>query len=207
MVDLRVLLEANEFLRAENRRRQELVGVREAKARAHLADCESERREWAAEMETIEAADQLYRRRIAPQLPSGDDEDQPRLAVAPQLEAPIRQQARARIGPQRYFILSCLRGSHQFVPVEAIADQTRLSIKRVRDQLRSDVSDGFIVEAHGVYGIRASGLALMDKYETYKRSKGEPLPSLDDPPGEDDVDDPDVDQASDGHHEENVIMP
>ena len=91
--------------------------------------------------------------------------------------------------------------------MEASAAQTRLSIKRVRDQLRSDVSDGFIVEAHGVYGSRASGLALMDKYETYKRSKGEPLPSLDDPPGEDDVDDPDVDQASDGHHEENVIMP
>lgn len=192
VIDLQKLLEANEFLRADIAQRLERVDEREARARAVLGDCEAERRELGSELAIIDEADRLYRRRF---LPASDQSGEAKSAKTEDIEA-VGRQHRARIGPQRYRILVALRKSRTALALGMIVLQTGLSYKRVRDQLRADLTDGFIAEQGGTFTLLQAGETLLERYESYKRAKGEPLPSLDEPISEDDGEDGESDAPS-----------
>jgi len=94
--------------------------------------------------------------------------------------APTVVQRRARVGPQRYFILTSLR-SHGPLTVGEIIKHTGFPERRIRDQLRSDTHDGVVDEvvigvAHK-YRLSKSGEQLLVRFEQYRESTGKGLPT------------------------------
>jgi hypothetical protein len=180
------LLEANRLILADLDRRVASVDEREAKARSVLDDCAAERRQLEVERDAILTADRLYRRRFIP------DDTAPETSVTSvglgATSASALVKPRARIGPQRYRILAHLRLWNKAVVVEEIAAATGLSIKRIHDQLRVDMPNGIIGEVEGRYCLKCAGWDLLERFEHYKRSKGEPLPLLHGPIDDDEGD-------------------
>lgn len=91
---------------------------------------------------------------------------------------------RARIGPQRYLMLSALRALEVLSPME-METLTSLGAKRIKDQIRADLIAGIIEETTAEDGtskfkLTADGLDLLDRFERYKTQKGEPLPAATD---------------------------
>jgi DNA-binding MarR family transcriptional regulator len=106
------------------------------------------------------------------------------LPPPPQSDA-NRAKTRARIGPQRYLILIDI---HQNGPTttEEIAGRTELSIKRVKDQVRSDINDGVLDEVEvstghpgGVAKLRLSnsGGELLRRFVEYRTMNNKLLPT------------------------------
>lgn len=98
---------------------------------------------------------------------------------------------RARIGPQRYRMFHALRRSQVGMSADQVASVTGVDLKRVREQLSSDVSQGLAAEIEGGFQLTPAGHDLLDRFENYKRSKGQPLPSTQGPlkEGDGDADD------------------
>jgi hypothetical protein len=91
-------------------------------------------------------------------------------------------QKRARVGPQRYFILTSLRAVGP-LSLGEIIKQTHLQERRVRDQLRSDINDGVVDEvAVGLthkFRLSKAGGELLMRFEEYRKATGKGLPTLD----------------------------
>lgn len=89
-------------------------------------------------------------------------------------------QKRARIGPQRYFILTSLRDVGHLTLSEIII-RTGLVERRIRDQLRSDIGDGVVDEVLigtlSKYRLTNSGVELLARFERYRNSSGKGLPT------------------------------
>jgi len=98
-------------------------------------------------------------------------EDQPH-------SAPI--QARLRIGDQRYSMLHVARSSDEPVTDEAVARRTGYPVGRVRQQLQADAKLGILSYGEGKYSLTPEGRYLMEQFERSRRSRGQPLPSVDD---------------------------
>ena len=89
---------------------------------------------------------------------------------------------RARIGPQRYAILSTMRESIPLT-IEALVGLTGLSEKRIRDQLRVDVPNGVVRQLPEQDGrgppqfeLNVVGNDLLMRFEAYRLAKGKPFP-------------------------------
>jgi hypothetical protein len=96
---------------------------------------------------------------------------------------PTVVQRRARVGPQRYFILTSLRSGGPLT-VGEIIKHTGFPERRIRDQLRSDIHDGVIDEvvigiAHK-YRLTKAGAQLLVRFEEYRKSTGKGLPTPED---------------------------
>lgn len=91
-------------------------------------------------------------------------------------------QTRARIGPQRYAMLTALR-DRGHLTVQEIADITGLPISRVREQMRDDTPvhvEPVEEESGGTVqlALTQGGYDLLSRFEAYRKSEGKPLPSL-----------------------------
>jgi hypothetical protein len=177
------------------------VAAREREANQVLLGCEAERKKIKEERETIVAAmkvqnDYLVRQGMAP-LPAPDSVSESSDSVTESSgDEQSEKRRRARIGPQRYQILKSLQ---IFGPISLaeIMVYTRLAEKRVKDQFRVDVPD-IISETHtlpqpGVpsatkYDLTDDGLELLNRFEAYKKHRGESLPPLDEPQPDTDTD-------------------
>ncbi len=186
MADLNALLGANAEILAELDQRAAKVDEREDRARAIIRDCAAERREIEAERATIEAANQLYRRKFSLNRIADDADDATPLAAGDPIEVPFKPQQRIRIGDQRYRIMARMRQWNRPVDLHEIVSGTGLSARRVRDQLRADVTDGFMAESDHGFSLTIPGAQLLMKFEQHRRAKNEPLPSLDGPVADDD---------------------
>src|SRR5205807_7004467 len=140
------------------------IDARVEEARRTLECCGSEREVIAKKRETILQAQAMQleflnrQKPTAPRLPplppipqrpmtfAGGGDPLPIPPLPPGLERrgafvvkPMPSPKRARIGPQRYFILTDI---HQNGPttVEEIAVRTELSLKRIKDQVRADLA-------------------------------------------------------------------
>ena len=175
-INLRDLLEANRILLTELDQRDAGVDEREAKARAIIDGCEAERREIDLDRQALLTTERLYRRRF---VPLDEDAPAPIRAADGVMELLTRQKPRARIGPQRYRVLAILRLKNVAIAPEEISATTNLTLKRVKDQLRADMAERIIgATGDGRYGLWPAGLDLLERFEHYKRSRGEPLPSI-----------------------------
>jgi hypothetical protein len=93
-------------------------------------------------------------------------------------DANRERKLRARVGPQRYLILEALRDLGP-MSIDETVSITGLSLKRVKDQVNADVPLGVIAREGTTISITDDGRDLMARFEDYKKSKGEPLPSRD----------------------------
>ena len=175
---LDVLLGANRLLLAELDQRAAKVNERENWARATLSECEGEREQIDQERAAVLVTDRLYRLRFV------------QSAESPEVD--YRPKTRARIGPQRYRMLSFLKSqstSNTWSSQAEVAMVTGLGQKRVRDQMRADSADGIVLEKNETYLLSAHGLNLLERYQRYKEARGEPLPPLEGPIGDEEGED------------------
>lgn len=101
---------------------------------------------------------------------------------------------RARIGDQRYKMFYILR-EQGAQSAEYIAGITALDIRRIKNQMSDDVTDGFVSQHPDErYELTEKGMHLMTRFESYRREAGKPLPSLDDPAGDDREEDVQTDE-------------
>jgi hypothetical protein len=97
-----------------------------------------------------------------------------------------RSKTRARIGPQRYLILIDVQQNGP-TTAEEIATRTELPIKRVKDQIRSDINDGVLDEVivqtgepiGGTSKVRLSNFGgdLLGRFIAYRKNNNMVLPT------------------------------
>jgi len=184
-------------LLAENRRERAKLDARaaavDARERDFVAGCEAERREIDDERAALEKVERIYRRDYVPSLdeteifedPSSDtltDSIQSRLPhFASQAMSEQGTKPKARIGDKRYRMFHALRKCGS-AGLEDLVHNTGEDIKRIKAQMSSDVTDGFVVRGDsGSYTLTKSGTDLLDRFEAYRRAKGEDLPPLNEP--------------------------
>jgi len=189
--------------------REKELTDRESKARRVLEECATERLAIRAQRASIAEAERIQLAALeAAELEDDDnvppDENPPTFHVGllPPYKAPAvppnsvgggpaspqdNQKLRARIGPQRYAILTALR-EESFLTADAISLATRLTPKRVKDQLRVDLPRGIVAMETirtrdgevETYLLTHRGSDLLSRFENYKNARGEELPgSLD----------------------------
>jgi len=121
---------------------------------------------------------------------SGQDAVNPLDRPGPQPSPPSwvtnRSKTRARIGPQRFFILTDIRENGP-TGIEKISERTGLSLKRVKDQVRSDINEGMLDEvpvftdqpAGGASMLRLSnaGGDLLRRFIEYRNANNQALPT------------------------------
>ena len=156
-----------------------VLAGREERARRALDAVSDERAKLEAERAALLIAEQIYRRTLGI-----EPEDAPTTAV--QTEIRIR----ARVGPQRYLMLSTLRNSHRPMSFSDIADSTKLGVKRIKDQLVADEQLGVVKSDWDAYSITDTGLGLLSRFEAYKQIKGEDLPTVGNVPYDQDSEEP-----------------
>ena len=98
---------------------------------------------------------------------------------------------KARLGDQHYLMLHALQNSGS-MSLEQIARTTRLSARRVKDQMVADIGNGFVKTEAGQFSITPKGSDLLARFQELRRSKGMPLPSVEGLHGEDDQDEADL---------------
>lgn len=171
MIQIDEIAATNREVLADLDKRESSIAFREAKARAILDACANERKIIDAERSAISTAEAIYRR----------------LLCAPPRVEPLdasEPQSRARVGTQRYLMLGALRAGGR-LSTDALMNATNLSARRIRDQMRADTADGFVALEEELYVLTDKGNDLLNRFEAYKRNKGEPLPSLDGPIADD----------------------
>jgi hypothetical protein len=191
-VNLDALLEGHALLVADLKRRGEAIDDREAKARRIIEACAVERQELDAALLSLAAVERMYRQRFVP------DDAAAMPTVAPMANE-VQGKPRARIGEQRYRMLYHLRALNVPLPPVNIASVSDLHIQRVRKQMRIDAADGFVTDTGGeMYAITSRGRDLLERFETYRRSRGEALPPLQGPVRDDDEDGADLAEKESG---------
>ena len=166
--DLTHLIEMNARALSKLDERVSSLTEREDRARRTLEKCQEERVQLEREHQALTLAEQVYRRTF------GRPED---ASIGNGQSDPDGAKPRARIGPQRYLMLACIRNNVGATP-DFIAQNTQLSPRRVKEQMGSDVAGGIVKDTSGVYHLTFNGHQLMSRFEAYKDSRGEPLPSI-----------------------------
>ena len=109
----------------------------------------------------------------------------------------LSKQVRARIGPQRFLMLDAI-STMTALNLSEIATLTKLNLRRVKDQMTSDQKLGVVAQSGEDYSLTIAGMELLERYKAYKRSHGQPLPTADDLPQEDDRDELGTDDQMEG---------
>jgi hypothetical protein len=164
-IDAEAIEALNKGLLAELDMALSRVKEREAHANHILLACASERASIEEKRKTIQQVTDLQLSYLAralpppPPLPPIPTRPPEHTAAAPAQDATprpgpfppppnaemARSKMRARIGPQRYLILIDIQ-EHGPTTVEEVSERTGLTLKRVKDQVRSDISDGVLDE-------------------------------------------------------------
>ena len=164
--------------------RVEEVKRREDVARSVLVECQSERRQLEEERSQLVRAEMIYRRQLGGDThlaPPDTNQARPRFVIEDGIPLP-QPRSRARIGPQRFRMLSILRELGGSTSIEEIASLTDLSHRRVRDQMNSDAQAGNIIEQPpGRFALSNEGADLLARFIAYKVARNEALPSLNGP--------------------------
>ena len=79
--------------------------------------------------------------------------------------------------------------------LDDIAALTKLNVKRVKEQMASDLKLGMVQHMGDSYAytLTSAGMDLLVRFKAYKRAHGQPLPTADDPHSGDDRDDAESD--------------
>lgn len=171
------LLRVHERIRADLRTQLDGLIKHEAELRAQLERCVVTRAQIEQREKALDATEAMYREMLsrsgAPDAITSDRDESGFQNLRPAETSKLR----ARIGPQRYQMHIALR---EFGPLsqEQIADLTGFTMKRIRDQMVSDMDAGVVSCEVDKYRLTASGLDLLTRFEAYKRQRGERLPSL-----------------------------
>lgn len=189
-LDLDQLLLVNAQVREQMAVREARLREREGELRASLDECEAALSKLASERAALDTVEQIYRGHFS----GGSGQRGLNISTPAHPAAPMSAkedqsgQLRARIGPQRYLMFE---GMDVFgsLSIEKMAQITKLSAKRIKDQMNSDVTNGFVAEAEGEYSLTARGQELLEKFVNYKKSRGEQLPTADSAPPLSDDDD------------------
>lgn len=102
----------------------------------------------------------------------------------PESEDIERGKLKARIGDQRYVVLSTIR-EHGALSLNGAIFVTGLPAKRVKDAIKADFDLGVLKEdqyfmtggLEAVYSLTDIGTDLLERFEAYKRQKGQKLPT------------------------------
>jgi len=198
--DLSHALEANREVLASLDREEAVLDAEDAVLKERQKAISVRRYEIHERRQVLQLAATFYREYLGAPIPTDPlplpvPPDTTCVSTAETESAPpthlVSRKSRARIGPQRYRMLALLRSESRPLDEADIASRTGLGIKRVRDQIRADLPDRIIAISEGLFGgvagyeITPDGLDLMARFEAYKKAKGQPLPSLEGPIGED----------------------
>lgn len=179
------LFAMHERLRAKIAGEVAALDSRCERLRGELAECEQERAALDRKLLALLETEAMYRADLAPD--AGDGE----LVATPQLSA-SGGQIRARVGPKRYLMLAVLRTMAAPMIAEDVADKTGIELRRVRAQLNSDVDNGVVEIEGGAYRLTATGADLLARNESYKNSRGEPLPKRESAAADSDTSDAEI---------------
>jgi hypothetical protein len=171
----------------------ELV-ARETKLRREYDDCRAEKAKAESDRGVLDQAARLYESLMA---------DSALQAAAPKLGTPetsLQSDAqdecprppRARVGPKRYAMLTTLRTLGP-KSLGEVVNETSISVRRVKDQLSSDVGIGAVAFDGQLYRLTRMGQDLLSRYEASRKSRGLPLPTLQDAIADGTEDDGDAD--------------
>ena len=164
------------------------VATREADLKRALEACAAERREIDRERHVLVQAAEIYDREFNEGVPTKPLFEQmppvePPPAAAP--EEAIRP-LRARIGPQRYRMFHTMRENDRPISSDDLAALTGLSKRRVKDQMLEDHAAGVVSSVPYPNGpvrylLTPVGLDLLERFERYKKARGESLPAVSGP--------------------------
>lgn len=182
--DLSTILTYHLEAQARHAARGASLAQDEANARERLEKILEARAQWQSESEALRLAGQVYRRMTgAPPSPEqmvhGSESSVESIGSEAGGEGALfgRAPLKARIGPQRYLILSEMRTHDMPLSVDDLALVTGFSPKRVKDQMKADSGVNVVSEANGRYILTTIGSDLLNRFEAYKAKRGEPLPS------------------------------
>lgn len=202
MSDTASLAHLHRTAQAKLAEREVILERREAQLREELEKIAAERADMEERRHALALTEQIYRDMGA----WGDSSDQ----EVPPMSTPVSPKhkahweppkaLRARIGPQRYRVFISFRKADRLT-LDEVASYTRLPFKRARDIVLSDTHFGFLSKIGDEYTLASAGLDLLTRFEAYKRGKGETLPTLNDPLGDDDREES---KPEDQPEEENV---
>lgn len=180
------------------------VAEDEAAARAVIERCSEDRKRIGGELGALYQVVGLIQADLKAldaerTAPAPDTVPRPDLTLVPPSDGAADDEPRlkARIGDQRYLMLSALRIADS-PSAEALASETGLNPRRVKDQMATDVENGVVAVSGERLRITPKGLDLLDRFESYKRRKGQKLPSLDDARRGDDRDEADPETTNEG---------
>ena len=205
MSDAHTLMRLNREAQAKLAERAAPLDEREARLRAELDKVLAQKVELNGEREALARAEQVYRRLFG--LPA---EEAPTLSsfrtIVPSLSAQISghepTRPRARLGPQRYLMFDALSKEGGGMSLNALAVDTRLNARRIKDQMVSDLRLGMVTGDDNLYRLTPAGKDLLDRYRAYKKAHNQPLPSRDDPSTEDDHDESETEDMMEGATQE-----
>jgi predicted transcriptional regulator len=179
--DFRSALEAHAELRAKINGRRETLATRAAELFSAYTQTQEEHRQLGFKLESLAEVERMLREECGLSADSPNtaepidqqpvDDQNPR---HDEFEAPKR--VKARVGPQRYFILCSLR-EHGALTHERILEGTGLSARRVKEQIASDVELGFVEEEADGFRLTPQGHDLLSRFEASRRARGVPLPT------------------------------
>lgn len=199
MSDAQTLMRLNREAQAKLAEREATLDEREARLRADLDKVVAQKTEVSRERDALASAEQVYRRLF--DLPDKEDSMLSSIGgkapgLSGQSDGHDGVKPRARLGTQRYLMFATLSEAGR--SLIALADATRLNPKRVKDQMVSDMRLGMVTGNDNHYRLTLAGKDLFDRTQAYKKAHNLPLPSLDDPPTEDDQDDPETENMMEG---------
>ncbi len=186
MSDIEALVRLHEAALEGLSERVRVLEEQEAAARAHLDVLAGERRILESERAALAEAEKIYRRMFGWSEPSSLVWDEERQRASMELlfgskekksDTDEPQKIRARIGPQRFQMFTALK-SHGPLSIDEIVLATDLPVRRVKDQMTSDLASKNVSVIDNDYQLTDAGLDLLNRFIEYKRSRGEPLPPL-----------------------------
>lgn len=174
----------NDLARRQLDASYEQVAARHSEAERILEECSEEFERIEAQRINLDEVEKIHLSLIENQEPTVVTGT---FGPPASIETPERKR-RARLGPQRYLIFAILSlmGS---ASEEHICHTTKLQGKRVREQLKSDISEGLIkiVPSNSddnpfvnYYDLTEDGRDLLERFEAYKKLKDEDLPTIED---------------------------
>ncbi|MBL6458878.1 hypothetical protein JMJ55_26470 [Belnapia sp. T6] len=165
------------LIRRREDRLTEIAALQE-KAEAVIARCNAEREKLRVELEALFATVSLIQadlRSLDEGRPLFSDQADENLIVD---DGEISQKPKARLGDQHYLMLCALQNAES-VSLEQVVRATRLSARRVKEQMVADVGNGVVKNDNGLLSITPKGIDLLTRFQQLKRSQGVPLPTLD----------------------------
>ncbi|MFT8246541.1 hypothetical protein [Roseomonas sp. BN140053] len=200
---LTALMRLHEQLRAELSERLAEIDGREAELRRQLAECAAARQVAERELAALKEAEDIYQRAFVPEQQKSDLELELEALIGVPIHLPGSQPsapppppppppplppsapvdlpastkpARARIGPQRFWMFQALALSGGMSLAELVV-ATRYSKRTIRKQMLADVKIGMVSGTIDHFVLTAAGLDLLGRFKAYKQMVGEALPS------------------------------